>query len=206
MLMWQLSEGMANVDTWITHCNVMLNIGYHLPDIADKMNPFTPTSDRNFKFPQPGASEILHYTVWRTGLSIAFTPMKDGYATDSHYNPYTFLLERLGELRFELGNKRVNSLFFFYRCIHKNAALVDKALRGDFAIPEFDGFSKHIQDIYEKCKLNTGGKVAIYWNHMLAKSFTFNCSILSIYMPMICYVVLTFKCYLEFTYHKRHEL
>ena len=113
MLMWQLSEGMANVDTWITHCNVMLNIGYHLPDIADKMNPFTPTSDWNFKFPQPGASEILHYTVWRTGLSIVFTPMKDGYATDSHYNPYTFLLERLGELRFELGNKRVNSLFFF---------------------------------------------------------------------------------------------
>lgn len=50
----------------------------------------------------------------------------------------------------------------FRRSIKKNIVLIEKALRGDFVIPEFSQFTKHIEEIYRKCKPNSGGKVADY--------------------------------------------
>lgn len=50
----------------------------------------------------------------------------------------------------------------FRRSIKKNIVLIEKALRGDFVIPEFSQFTKRIEEIYCKCKPNSGGKVADY--------------------------------------------
>ena len=57
----------------------------------------------------PAASpEILHHTVWRTWLFIAYTQMKDDYNTNSHHLTYTFVFKRLGEWHWSLsGVKRL---------------------------------------------------------------------------------------------------
>lgn len=50
----------------------------------------------------------------------------------------------------------------FRRSIQKNIVLIEKALCGDSVIPEFSQFTKHIEEIYQKCKPNSEGKVADY--------------------------------------------
>lgn len=51
-----------------------------------------------------------------------------------------------------------------YPCsvINDNLALIAKAFRNQFVIPDFQGFTKDIEEIYWKCKSNTDGKVASY--------------------------------------------
>ena len=55
----------------------------------------------------PAASpEILHHTVWRTWLFIAYSDERWS-STNSHYLTYTFLFKRLGECTFLTdGSKR----------------------------------------------------------------------------------------------------
>lgn len=48
------------------------------------------------------------------------------------------------------------------RVISPNIVLISKAFRHQFVIPDFNNFTKDIEDIYWKCKSNTDGKVASY--------------------------------------------
>ncbi|RLU21608.1 hypothetical protein DMN91_005981 [Ooceraea biroi] len=46
--------------------------------------------------------------------------------------------------------------------INPNIVLISRAFRHQFIIPDWAGFTKHIEDFYWKCKTNTEGKVASY--------------------------------------------
>ncbi|XP_068989634.1 glutaminase kidney isoform, mitochondrial isoform X7 [Neodiprion pinetum] len=50
----------------------------------------------------------------------------------------------------------------FRRIINPNIVLISRAFRHQFIIPDWSGFTKHIEDFYWKCKTNTEGKVASY--------------------------------------------
>ncbi|XP_015111201.1 glutaminase liver isoform, mitochondrial isoform X2 [Diachasma alloeum] len=50
----------------------------------------------------------------------------------------------------------------FKRIINPNIVLISRAFRHQFIIPDWAGFTKHIEDFYWKCKTNTEGKVASY--------------------------------------------
>ncbi|GAB6032251.1 hypothetical protein CHUAL_010891 [Chamberlinius hualienensis] len=50
----------------------------------------------------------------------------------------------------------------FKAVVLKNIVLISRALRGQFIIPDFTGFTKQIEEFYWKCKSNHGGKVANY--------------------------------------------
>ncbi|XP_014211267.1 glutaminase liver isoform, mitochondrial isoform X2 [Copidosoma floridanum] len=50
----------------------------------------------------------------------------------------------------------------FRRIITPNIVLISRAFRHQFIIPDFPGFTKHIEDFYWKCKSNIEGKVASY--------------------------------------------
>ncbi|XP_011496078.1 PREDICTED: glutaminase kidney isoform, mitochondrial [Ceratosolen solmsi marchali] len=50
----------------------------------------------------------------------------------------------------------------FKRIITPNIVLISRAFRHQFIIPDFPGFTKHIEDFYWKCKSNIEGKVAAY--------------------------------------------
>jgi glutaminase len=44
--------------------------------------------------------------------------------------------------------------------VSSNVVLISRAFRHQFIIPDFQGFTKHIEDFYWKCKSNTEGKVS----------------------------------------------
>uniref|UniRef100_A0A1Y1N9S3 glutaminase n=1 Tax=Photinus pyralis TaxID=7054 RepID=A0A1Y1N9S3_PHOPY len=50
----------------------------------------------------------------------------------------------------------------FSSIVSQNIGLISRAFRHQFIIPEFETFSKEIEEIYWKCKSNTEGKVASY--------------------------------------------
>ncbi|XP_076682223.1 glutaminase isoform X5 [Andrena cerasifolii] len=50
----------------------------------------------------------------------------------------------------------------FRRIISPNIVLISRAFRHQFIIPDWSGFTKHIEDFYWKCKSNSEGKVASY--------------------------------------------
>lgn len=55
-----------------------------------------------------------------------------------------------------------NGLHPAHSVIAPNIVLISKAFRQQFVIPDFNNFTKDIEDIYWKCKSNTDGKVASY--------------------------------------------
>jgi glutaminase len=50
----------------------------------------------------------------------------------------------------------------FKSVVSANVVLISRAFRHQFIIPDFPGFTKHIEEFYWKCKPNTEGKVASY--------------------------------------------
>ncbi|XP_017769989.1 PREDICTED: glutaminase kidney isoform, mitochondrial isoform X2 [Nicrophorus vespilloides] len=50
----------------------------------------------------------------------------------------------------------------FRSIVSQNIGIISRAFRHQFIIPEFQSFSKEIEEIYWKCKDNTDGKVASY--------------------------------------------
>ncbi|KAK9310812.1 hypothetical protein QLX08_000100 [Tetragonisca angustula] len=50
----------------------------------------------------------------------------------------------------------------FRRIVNPNIVLISRAFRHQFIIPDWFGFTKHIEDFYWKCKSNSEGKVASY--------------------------------------------
>ncbi|XP_065081153.1 glutaminase liver isoform, mitochondrial isoform X2 [Ochlerotatus camptorhynchus] len=50
----------------------------------------------------------------------------------------------------------------FKAVVAPNIVLIARAFRHQFVIPDFQGFTKDIEEIYWKCKSNTDGKVASY--------------------------------------------
>ncbi|XP_043527047.1 glutaminase liver isoform, mitochondrial isoform X4 [Frieseomelitta varia] len=50
----------------------------------------------------------------------------------------------------------------FRRIVNPNIVLISRAFRHQFIIPDWSGFTKHIEDFYWKCKTNSEGKVASY--------------------------------------------
>lgn len=50
----------------------------------------------------------------------------------------------------------------FRSVVSSNVVLISRAFRHQFIIPDFQGFTKHIEEFYWKCKSNTEGKVAAY--------------------------------------------
>lgn len=50
----------------------------------------------------------------------------------------------------------------YFRSLQENIVLIETALYGDLVIPEFSQFTKHLEEIYHKCKGNTDGKVSKY--------------------------------------------
>uniref|UniRef100_A0A8D8PAE0 glutaminase n=10 Tax=Culex pipiens TaxID=7175 RepID=A0A8D8PAE0_CULPI len=50
----------------------------------------------------------------------------------------------------------------FKAVIAPNIVLIARAFRHQFVIPDFQGFTKDIEEVYWKCKSNTDGKVASY--------------------------------------------
>lgn len=55
-----------------------------------------------------------------------------------------------------------NVYILLFSVISANIVLISRAFRHQFIIPDFQGFSKHIEDFYWKCKSNTEGKVSIF--------------------------------------------
>lgn len=62
----------------------------------------------------------------------------------------------------ELADNRNISVDTFEKLIQKNSSLVEKALKGDLIIPDFDELTKEITKIYETTKVIETGKVADY--------------------------------------------
>ena len=60
--------------------------------------------------------------------------------------------------------ERIYNVYNFnvFRLIFENIVLISRALRHQFIIPDFLGFTQHIERMYETVKENTGGKVADY--------------------------------------------
>lgn len=50
----------------------------------------------------------------------------------------------------------------FKKIVRDNIVLISRALRQQVVIPDFAGFTKHIDDFYWNCKTTTDGKVADY--------------------------------------------
>ncbi|KAI5749715.1 hypothetical protein M8J76_009580 [Diaphorina citri] len=50
----------------------------------------------------------------------------------------------------------------FKKAITPNVSLISKCLSEDFVIPDFKGFTKHIEEFYYLCDTNMSGKVADY--------------------------------------------
>ncbi|XP_071440988.1 glutaminase liver isoform, mitochondrial-like [Hetaerina americana] len=50
----------------------------------------------------------------------------------------------------------------FKNLVSANIVLISRAFRHQFIIPDFQGFTRDIEDIYWRCKSNTEGKVASY--------------------------------------------
>lgn len=50
----------------------------------------------------------------------------------------------------------------FKNVLKENIVLITRALRHQFVIPDFQDFTRYIEDFYWKCKQNTGGNVATY--------------------------------------------
>lgn len=48
----------------------------------------------------------------------------------------------------------------FRSIVSPNISLISRAFRHQFIIPEFQNFTKTIEEIYWKCKNNTDGKVS----------------------------------------------
>lgn len=48
--------------------------------------------------------------------------------------------------------------------VSPNISLISRAFRHQFIIPEFQEFTKTIEEIYWKCKSNTNGNVLIKYN------------------------------------------
>ena len=67
--------------------------------VSGGLNPFTSKSDQ-FQISPAASPDILHHTVWRTWLFIAYSDDRWLYYTSSHYLTYTFLLKRLGDCSF----------------------------------------------------------------------------------------------------------
>ena len=68
--------------------------------VEEEWRKINPCSDF-FRLPAPAATpEILHHTVWRTRLFIAYSDERWLYHTNSHYLIYTSLFKRLGECNF----------------------------------------------------------------------------------------------------------
>ena len=63
------------------------------------INPFTPKSDQ-IQISPAASPVILHHTVWRTWLFIAYSVGKWFPLPNSHYLTYTFIFKRLGECTF----------------------------------------------------------------------------------------------------------
>ena len=65
----------------------------------DTFNPFTPKSDQ-IQISPAASPVILHHTVWRTWLFIAYSDGKWFPLPNSHYLTYTFIFKKLGECTF----------------------------------------------------------------------------------------------------------
>lgn len=49
--------------------------------------------------------------------------------------------------------------FLCFSVISANLVLISRAFRNNFIIPDFQGFTKFIEEFYWKCKSNSEGKV-----------------------------------------------
>ena len=71
--------------------------------------------------------------------------------------------DRLESLFNKLQSQKDNISFDnFLNIIRTSPLLVQKSLRGELAIPDFQDFSKNMDKIYEKVKQNTSGELASY--------------------------------------------
>ena len=73
-------------------------------------NPFTPESDQCQSSPA-ASQEILHHTVWRTWLFIAYSDEKWLYYKFSLHHSYNRFSKGWENILFELRSERVNPLY-----------------------------------------------------------------------------------------------
>ena len=59
---------------------------------SERPNPFTPKSDQ-CQISPAASPELLHHTIWRTWLFIAYSDERSYYTTNSHFLTYTLLLK-----------------------------------------------------------------------------------------------------------------
>lgn len=59
------------------------------------------------------------------------------------------------------SNRRYNIAYYklCFRIIQSSVSLLFRAFNQEFIIPDFEEFTKHIEDIYLKCANNTDGQV-----------------------------------------------
>ena len=81
--------------------------GIHYLIIIFALNPFTPESDQ-CQISPPAPPEILHHTVWRTWLFIAYSDEKWLYYKFSLHHSYNRFLKGWENTLFELRSERVN--------------------------------------------------------------------------------------------------
>ena len=85
-----------------------LIILFHNIAFAKIINPFTPKSDQCQNSP-PASPEILHHTVWRTWLFIAYSDEKWLYYKFSLHHSYNRFLKGWEDTLFELRSERVKN-------------------------------------------------------------------------------------------------
>ena len=81
------------------------------------INPFTPKSDQSQISPA-ASPEILHHTVWRTWLFIAYSDERLLHYQFSLPHPYISLEESWENVLFELGSERVKIILTERKPLH----------------------------------------------------------------------------------------
>ena len=75
---------------------------------SERVNPFTPKSAQ-LQISPAASPEILHHTVWRTWLFIAYSDERWLYYQFSLHNLYVSFIEGWENLLFELGSEGLKS-------------------------------------------------------------------------------------------------
>ncbi|XP_076284014.1 glutaminase isoform X6 [Lasioglossum baleicum] len=148
------------------NCNVS---GHHAEDIADFYNSFrtrdqdqaTNAEDVLFDMFKNEETDLLPVGKFLAALRTTGLRNDDPRLQEFSDNLRKEHLKTGGHEGVSHETQKLNREQF-RRVINPNIVLISRAFRHQFIIPDWSGFTKHIEDFYWKCKSNSEGKVASY--------------------------------------------
>ncbi|XP_076656616.1 glutaminase isoform X7 [Halictus rubicundus] len=144
-------------------------IGYHAEDIADFYNSFrtrdqdqaTNAEDVLFDMFKNEETDLLPVGKFLAALRTTGLRNDDPRLQEFSDNLRKEHLKTGGHEGVSHETQKLNREQF-RRVINPNIVLISRAFRHQFIIPDWSGFTKHIEDFYWRCKSNSEGKVASY--------------------------------------------